>query len=192
MKWWNRKGLTPRQSGLLPTFFTLLSPIPRLPLLRRKKKEKKKVRVLPHPSPSWISGHIHKNMTSDRAKTNQKQTIIIKHRGRKSNLWSVVFKDTVSGFSRQCSALLLFDPKQLLGVGMHYLNDPLCFSQSGGCRRLINFTCLLFRTQWGQTHIAYSKPALRQPFHPPQFPVSFLQPLSKHTHFSSTIRLSYK
>lgn len=43
--------------------------------------------------------------------------------------------------------LLLFDPKQLLGVRMHYLNDPLCFSQSGGCRRLINLTCLLCRTQ---------------------------------------------
>ena len=23
-------------------------------------------------------------------------------------------------------------PEQLFGVGMHYLNDPLCFSQSGG------------------------------------------------------------
>lgn len=58
---------------------------------------------------------------------------------------------------------LLFDPKRLLGVGMHYLNDPLCFSQSGGCRRLINLTWLLFCTRWGQTHIAYSKPALRHP-----------------------------
>lgn len=96
----------------------------------------------------------------------------------------------LSGFSCQCWLLLLFDPKQLLGVGMHYLNDPLCFSQSGGCRRLINLTCLLFRTQWGQTHIAYSKPALR---HPPFSPMpcsfcslnqnirTFHQPSDYHT-----------
>lgn len=49
---------------------------------------------------------------------------------------------------------------------MHYLNDPLCFSQSGCCRRLINLTCLLCCTQRGQTHIAYSKCTLR---HPPFF-----------------------
>ncbi len=63
--------------------------------------------------------------------------------------------------------LFLFDPKQLFGAGMHYLNDPLCFSQSGGCGRLINLTCLLFHTQWGKTHIAYSKPSLRHPPFPP-------------------------
>lgn len=76
----------------------------------------------------------------------------------------------------QCR-LSLFDPKQLLGVGMHYLNDPLCFSQSGGCRRLINLTCLLFCTQWGQTHIAYSKPALgNPPFYP--LPIRFADPVT--------------
>lgn len=70
--------------------------------------------------------------------------------------------------------LLLSDPKQLFGVRMHYLNDPLCFSQSGCCRRLINLTCLLCCTQRGQTHIAYSKCALRHPpfFARPLFPLT--------------------
>lgn len=37
---------------------------------------------------------------------------------------------------------------------MHYLNDPLCFSQSGGCRRLINLTCLLFPVR-SDTHCIF-------------------------------------
>lgn len=88
---------------------------------------------------------------------------------------SCTFLDTVSTLPCPCRLLLLFDPKQLLGVGMHYLSDPLCFSQSEGCRQLINLTCLPFRIHWGRTHIAYSKPALRHPPYSP-IPCSFCSP----------------
>lgn len=149
MKWWNRKGLTPRQSGLLPTFFTLLSPIPRLPL------EKKKVRVLPPSSFSFLGFRSHSQKYDIRSsKYLPKVNNYVKDEHRENNVLFGILHLPFSSFSCQCRLLLLFDPKQLLGMGMHYLNDPLCFSQSGGCRRLINLTCLLFPVR-SDTHCIF-------------------------------------
>lgn len=184
MKWWNRKGLTLRQSGLLPTFFTLLSPIPRLPL--PKKKKKKYGKGLPPLFSLWDLGHMYKiwHGTYDKQFHPTWKTTECFNVGEKKDFYYY-------RWNRQTYFFLLFDLSGCLEWERHYLNVPLCFSQSGGCRRLINLACLLFCTQWGQTCIAYSKPALR---HPPMSPIpcSFCNSKQNICAFLPSIGLSYK
>lgn len=182
---------------MLPTFFTPLSPIPRLPL---KKKKKKKVRG-PYSSslqtsPLFFGFQVTKyDIRSCTHLPNVNTSIKNGTKGR-NPLFFGGGGDIFLRASRNPSAVsahifLLPNSGQLFGVRIHYLNDPLCFSQSGIRGRLINLTCLLGCTRRGQTHIAYSTPALRHPLFLPPLPY-VAAAIKKHMHFIITPRLSYK
>lgn len=153
---------------MLPTFFTPLSPIPRLPL----KKKKKKVRVLLGPPSLPTSLFFGFQVTGTKYDIRSctrlpKVNTSIKNGTRGKNFFGggAIISRNPSAVS--ADVFLLCDLEQLFAARIHYLNDPLCFSQSGIHGRPINLTCLLGPTQRGQTHIVYSKPTLR---HPPFLP----------------------
>lgn len=166
---------------MLPTFFTPLSPIPRLPL----KKKKKKVRVLLRPPSLPTSFFFGFQVTGTKYDIRScthlpKVNTSIKNGTRGKNFFgggAIFLCASRNPSAVSADVFLLCDPEQLFGARIHYLNDPLCFSQSGLGGRPINLTCLLGRTQLGQTHIVYSKPTLRHPPFlpgPPPTPTHFL------------------
>lgn len=160
---------------MLPTFFIPLSPIPRLAL-----KKKKKVRVLLHP-PSlptslFFGFHDTDKKYDIRSCTHlPKVNTSIKNGTRGKNFFgggAIFLRASRNPSAVSADAFLLCDHEQLFGAWIHYLNDPLCFSQSGIRGRPINLTCLLGYTQRGQAHTVYSKPALRHPTFLPGAPLA--------------------
>lgn len=145
---------------------------------------KKKVRVLPPSSFPLLGFQVTRTKKYDIRSCTYlpKVNNYIKHGSRENNLGIELFGTLYLPLSScQCRLLLLFDPKQLFGVRMHYLNDPLCFSQSGGCRRLINLTCLLFPVR-SDTHCIF-KTCIKTPTPFLPVPVPFCSPIKTNALF---------
>lgn len=94
-------------------------------------RKKKKVRVLPLSSLPFFGFQVTHTKYDIRSPPHQPKVNNFIKTETENNLSFLLFGVAIScRISCQCRHLLRSDPKQLLGVWMHYLNDPLCFSQS--------------------------------------------------------------